>query len=346
MNTTSQSLYTPAILSQALQAFGLSDPRPLEGVTAWVYACQSAQGPCVLKISHALETPPDQLEGELDIIQFLARQGVAVAAPLTSLQGNLLETIPAADGSRFLAAASRMAPGEVLPDEDDINLPPAALDRLLLDWGRLAGQIDRLCKDYRPARPALARMHWDDEDLLWDVDAYLPRGQACIRRKVGALFEKFRSLPRDANSYGLIHCDLHHGNFAIDAGGRLTVFDFGSCMHHWYIQEIACALYFALPCPPARVDDRRTFAPRFLEPFLTGYLSENRLDLAWLALLPDFLAYERLACYALYLHQWDLQHLSPAQSALLARYRHLIENDIPVVDFDFARWAATWPPPA
>ena len=97
-------------------------------------------------------------------------------------------------------------------------------------------------------------------------------------------------------------------------------------------------LYTALPYPPSRVADRSAFAPRFLQHFMTGYLSENWLDPAWMAHLPDFLKYEEIAAYVLYHQLWDVGNLTAKRAQLLARYRHAIENDVPVVDFDFVRW--------
>jgi Ser/Thr protein kinase RdoA (MazF antagonist) len=117
------------------------------------------------------------------------------------------------------------------------------------------------------------------------------------------------------------------------------LFDFDGCMYSWFNTDIAVALYYALPCPPSRVEDRRAFAPRFLHHFMTGYLSEHWLDPAWLTYLPDFLKYEQMANYVLYHQTWDMNQLSDPRKQLLARYRQAIENDTPVVEFDFARWA-------
>ncbi len=334
MNQNIARLFSPAVLAQALQRFGLSDPRNLEGFDSYVYECRHPQGVFVLKISHTLRQSQAELEGELDFTAYLARSGAPVVHPLLSKQQKLVEAIPDRMDGHFLAFACQKAPGEVLPDEDQINLPPAQLEDLFRRWGKLAGQLHRLAKDYLPPSPAQRRIQWYEEKEIWGYQHILPPEQTLVREKITALYQRLRALPTDADSYGLIHCDLHHGNFSVDENGRLTVFDFGSCLYGWFALDIAIALYYALPSPPARRQERREFAPYFMEHFMNGYEAENHLDPAWFAHFPDLLKYDEVCSYILYFHHWDMQNLTDHRKAILQRYREAIEQDIPVVDPD------------
>lgn len=335
MNQNIARLYNLRILDQALQRFGLTNPDDMEGFDSFVYECKHAQGTYVLKISHTLRQAQTELEGELEFVSYLARHGAPVVTPLLSNNGALVEAIPDDEEGCFLAFVCQKAPGQVLPDEDQIHLPTDTLHRLFQNWGKMAGLLHRLSKGYQPPQPALRRIHWYQEKEIWDYDRFLPPEQTAVREKIAALRQRLMALPTDADNYGLIHCDLHHGNFSIDNQGRLTVFDFGSCLYGWFALDIAIALYYALPYPPTRRAERRAYAPYFLEHFMQGYQSENHLDPAWLQHFPDLLKYDEICCYILYFQHWDMQNLSENRKALLQRYRNAIEQEIPVVDYNF-----------
>ncbi len=330
---------TPEIIAEAFKRFQVEVVAPLDSwVENRVYECIQNGKPVILKIAPCSRTSRVELEGEFEFTRFLAAHNIPVAQPLPSPTGEWIVSLDGGPPGEFLAYLVEKTPGTVLPDEDEIHLPGDKLDHLLVEWGRLTGRLHRVARSYHPSHPKYKRMEWDEEHTVWDVDRHLPVNQAIVKEKVRSLFKKFQALPKNESSYGLVHADLHHGNFSIDEGGHLTLFDFGACMYSWYILDIAIALYNALPYPPARVDERRAFAPRFLQPFLQGYLSENYLEPEWLALIPDFLKYEYMASYILYHQAWDLNNLSEKRAALLQRYRYDIENDTPLVDFDFADW--------
>lgn len=50
------------------------------------------------------------------------------------------------------------------------------------------------------------------------------------------------ALPKDADSYGLIHNDFNDGNFTVDYDNdNITAFDFDDCCYFWFMYDIACA---------------------------------------------------------------------------------------------------------
>jgi Ser/Thr protein kinase RdoA (MazF antagonist) len=52
------------------------------------------------------------------------------------------------------------------------------------------------------------------------------------------------NLKMNANSYGHIHNDLHHGNMMIE-DHELIVVDTNGCAYSWYTNDLAVALYHA-----------------------------------------------------------------------------------------------------
>jgi hypothetical protein len=75
-----------------------------------------------------------------------------------------------------------------------------------------AGQariLNALTKDYVLSDPAFKRQEWDEEDQL-NVRKYLPEQEADVIRYADELMARIRSLPKDRDSYGLIHTDLRY----------------------------------------------------------------------------------------------------------------------------------------
>ena len=51
------------------------------------------------------------------------------------------------------------------------------------------------------------------------------------------------SLPKDDDCYGLIHADIHQGNFFVDENDNITIFDFDDCHYHWFAYDLAVPLF-------------------------------------------------------------------------------------------------------
>jgi Ser/Thr protein kinase RdoA (MazF antagonist) len=196
-------------LAEALQRFGMEALENLGGFSSQVYECQRDQQRCILKLIDSDRISQSEIEGELDFVFFLADHGIPVARPLPSRHNRYIEVIEQPAAVPILAHASEKARGEVLPDEDEIPLPGARLDHLLVEWGKLTGKLHHLTKNYHPKSPETKRIEWNEEDTVWNVEKHIPSGQPLVRAKVNALFRKFATLPKNEDTYGLIHCDLH-----------------------------------------------------------------------------------------------------------------------------------------
>nr|WP_245630323.1 phosphotransferase [Amphibacillus sediminis] len=108
---------------------------------------------------------------------------------------------------------------------------------------------------------------------------------------------ELNKLPKDKNGYGLIHNDLHQGNFYVH-NDEIIVFDFGDCEYNWFIYDIAIVLYHAVQSIDENENKaREKFAQLFIKAFLEGYLTENNLSSFWLAKLSFFLNYRGIYSY-------------------------------------------------
>ena len=331
-----QQRFTPAILTEALRCFGFA-PTPLlelEG-SAFVYEGLREGLPCILKIAPGVWNTAQQITGstreqllaEVDFMRYLAKNGLPVALPLPSRDGNWVELLPLDDHACFLAYAFEKAPGEMYPDDDEVHFPAA----VLVEWGRLSGWLHRLSAAYLP-HPQRRRLPWHANDLL-DFSALIPPEQKLVYQRRDELLARLNGLPQGAESYGLVHGDFHHGNFLVE-GNRITLFDFDAAEYFWYAGEVCVALYNCLPLPRAETAKRRRYALDYLHHFLRGYRQERDFGVYWLAQIPLFLKYCELLNYAYFHKYWDLANLSPRRAGVLADFRRRIEGDIPVVAFE------------
>ncbi len=281
------------ILAAAAAAFG-AQPGACQlvrgGNFSHVYRFEHAAGPSILRL-----TPPnpeiDQawLYATLAFMDHLARGGVSVPAPRLTTGGELVICIPSPQGD-YLAACFELAPG-VLGEELPFSTWNAARFETL---GRAVGAFHARARSYQPP-PGLQRPHWDEAGNCFNPGERIP-DPLLARRREEAL-AAVQALPRTPEAYGLIHADLHGGNFMLDApSGRITLLDFDDCARGWYAMDIAMCLHdFCVLSPQPDKDD---FAAHFLLHFLRGYLPAHPLDAAWIERLPLFLKLLETGIYA------------------------------------------------
>ena len=100
-------------------------------------------------------------------------------------------------------------------------------------------------------------------------------------------------LPRDKDSFGIIHCDMHPDNFYID-GDKINVFDFGDSKKGWFALDIGIALFDAVWWGRKNAAGN-DFTNAIIENFLKGYLSANYLSDFWISKIPMFMKYRQLS---------------------------------------------------
>jgi Ser/Thr protein kinase RdoA (MazF antagonist) len=324
--------YHGAILQAAMRRYSIAEDqiRPLNAFESFIFEFSRDPNAYILRIGHSLRRSEALIQGEVDWINALAAGGVSVARAIHSENGNLVEVIPDGQGGQFLATAFVKAQGQ----------PPwkaGWTPALVETYGRLLGSMHALAQGYQPAKPAWRRPEWDD-DLFEFVERHLPPSEAAAKQKYQAVCEHLRSLPKEQDSYGLIHQDAHGSNFLVDAAGVITLFDFDDCAYSWFANDIAIALFYIV----MDAEDQPAFTREFMAHFLRGYRQVQRLDPAWLQELPWFLKLREIELYGVIHRDFDVNAIDNAWCARFMRDRKAkIEHDVPFVDFDFASLAVT-----
>lgn len=207
---------------------------------------------------------------------------------------------------------------------------------LFYKWGKTMGKIHCLAKNYTLKEGACTRKQWN-EDLNFKGEYAIDEEDCVIYNIWTEIIKEMNTFPKDKDSYGLIHNDFHQYNFFI-YDGDITVFDFDDCLYHWYICDVAIAIYHSLQTISVKsVQERVEFGIKFTESFLKGYLEENKIKEKWIDRIPLFLEYRRICSYNFILKLWRKNELNDCQKEYLRNMRYNIENRIPYINIDFKR---------
>jgi amicoumacin kinase len=327
METEIRNRYSDQILAVARQRYGIAPQqvRLLDGFESFMYAFEK-DGRCyILRLGHSRRRSPDLIRGEVDWINYLADGGAGVARAVLSAQGNLVELIDDGRGGHFLATAFVKAPGG--PAWENGRWTP----ELFVEYGRLLGRMHRLTKSYQVPNPAWRRPQWDDPRMM-ETDRLLPPSEQAIIAKYHALMAELRALPQERDGFGLVHQDAHAGNFFVDEAGQITLFDFDDCVYGHFVYDLAMALFYAV----TNRADAAEFGPHFWAHLWRGYQQENRLDPAWLALIPRFLKLREIDLYAVIHRSFDVNNITDPWAARFMNGRKArIEADLPYLDMAF-----------
>jgi Ser/Thr protein kinase RdoA (MazF antagonist) len=319
--------YHDEILHQAMRHFDIKpgNIELLDGFESYLYLFSRPDGDYVLRIGHSLRRTQELIQGEVDWINYLAAGGAGVAKAILSNTGRLVAFIDDGQGEYFMATAFEKAQGGP-PSRDLWN------QHLFQAWGHLLGRIHTLTKDYVPSNPAWVRPEWDSPGNML-VETWLPPSETIALAEFQALIHHFSKLPKDRDSYGLIHQDAHAGNFFVDKNYQITLFDFDDCVYSWFIYDIAMVLFYGL----MGHENEPTTIEHFWTHFLRGYRQENDLDPAWLAEIPFFLKLREIDLYAqiIFTYGGTEQVEDAWNRKYLQGRKEKIENGVPYINFDW-----------
>jgi Ser/Thr protein kinase RdoA (MazF antagonist) len=256
---------------------------------------------------------------------YLVAHGAFVPEPLPSQSGNLIEVIPPPDGDWLVVAFTR-AEG-ILSEELSLNQWNKEQFQIL---GSSIGRMHAIARGYVPPRET-TYPDWESGGNLFSDriqnEFWLTERQSHIR-------EQIRSLPKSADAYGLIHCDLHFGNFFLDVPGqKITLIDFDDCAYGWFVMDIAVLLFDILVLYTG--SDKDEYGRHFLRSFVTGYLPENPLSHFWLEQLPLFLKLLEINVYDMVAGSYP-NEADEWVAKFMAGRKERLENDIPYIDLDIA----------
>lgn len=320
--------FSDVVLFDAAQRFGMStDSLKLLGdFENYVYEGKIDDVSYVLRLTHSSHRSTDMVLGEIEWINYLAENGVSVARAIHSTSGKLAEEIHVGE-DYFVASMFQKARGRLLDRTNPVEPTP----EVIFEWGKTIGKMHRLTKHFQPSKPRFRRPQWFEDDLMC-FEKYLPKEDKHIINIGYSLLEYAKNFPQSQDCYGLIHTDVHQGNFFVDEG-RITVFDFDDCSYQWFASDIAIALYYIVwrKCSGRPQSEKDAYAKEFLDNFMIGYNTENRLEEFWLNEIPFFLKLRDITLYTVFHQKFDQDNLQRF-AKLLDEIRSRIEREVPIVN--------------
>lgn len=319
--------YNNRILQQVMGSYGIQEDKIelLDGFESFIYEFYRDGKSFILRISHDLRRTENLIRGEIDWINYLHRGGASVSQAVLARNGDLVTSVPDGKGGHFIATAFEKAKGKPLTKEGWSR-------RLYKRYGRLIGRMHNLSKGYSPANTSWIRPQWDGPGML-DIAGWLPDSESIVLQKYLNLKSYLDQLPKENETYGLIHQDAHAGNFFVDEQEKITLFDFDDCAYSWYINDIAIVLFYIL----VGKEDQSAFTKEFLPLFLEGYFQENQLNSEWLIEIPFFLKLREIDLYAVIHRSFDVENIDhPWVAMYMENRKERIESDIPFIEFDFS----------
>ncbi len=274
----------------------------------YVYSFLVSKKRCFLRLTASHHRPLSQIEAELDFVRYLHQGGVSVSLPLTSLNGLAVEKLPGANHDLF-ACVFEEAEGEPFVfNRNEANLKHFQM------CGQTLGRIHALARRYAPAANS-RRFAWDEDDCIDKAESYLPQSESMVRAEYHDLMGWLRKLPKDEQSFGLIHGDFGATNYRYQ-DNRLNVFDFDDCCYHWFAYDLAITIY---------PHGWRREAKALLDSLLEGYCEENIWDARTVSQLLNFCRLRLLYMFLRYAKKWGFSDLSDQQVDWFAKKRENIE---------------------
>lgn len=284
------SNHSPSVvhLDQATQSWNLTKESTLHRrVENFIYMTSDASSEKVLRLTEPGRRSLEDLKSELDWQIWLTRNGADSAAPVLSKQGNLVEELRDGDVV-FFASLFEKAEGGPLRNAADFTVD------IMKSWGATLGKMHSLTRDYEPQAHVKRRKEWDV-----DFHSSLPGSYRDLPDSVASRFQKslmdwMASLPKDRNVYGLVHTDLHSGNFFV-TDNKLTVFDFDDSCYHWFAYDLAVPPFYLRYMNQTR--EMGLDLATLEQAYFAGYSSTHHLEEIWFERIETFISYRALLMY-------------------------------------------------
>ena len=330
MDPKIKELFQPEILQEIADHYQIAgaDLKALDGFESFIYEFEKDDQAYILRVGHSLHRGPDEVQGEAEFIEYLAQHGLHVGRPMRNESGDLIKAVPAAEGI-FSGVVFEKVPGSHATREDWNDLQ---LSRKL---GRLLGKMHMLAKDFVPSAPHFQRLDWE-QDILECIEV-MKKGLTAEDEPVIQVFNEtaaqVRSLPRGRDNYGIIHFDVHSGNFFLH-DGSIYLFDFDDCQYSWFANDIAMVFFYASPLHFQTKEQVETVRQR-CKAFFEGYAEENEINPLWLQYLQAFLTLREIDLYARIQHDIPEEEYDDWCRTFLDGRREKILSRTPYIPLDF-----------
>lgn len=254
-------------------ALDLEDTELIRDGINHVFGTVSDEGqPVIIRISDGSVRERSELLGELLWLDHLIRHGCTVTTPIESHRGEWLETIELDIGEMHVSCFKRFAGKSLNPAVD-----PEWNGELMVNLGREIARVHRASDELKlPANED--RKPWCDDKEMQIPDPVLECYNPRVIERMGEFLGQVREWPTPPREYGLVHRDLHAGNFLVE-DGRIEIIDFDLGCYGWRTMDFVVLLFGHYYYPSFRVPHASPeLAGHVLGKMVSGYREQYDLE--------------------------------------------------------------------
>ncbi|OWV98045.1 phosphotransferase [Rhizobium sp. R693] len=244
----------PARAKEALHHWDLADQTPelLKFRENAVFRIRLADGePAALRLHRPGYHDDRTLVSELQWMAALKAGGLRVPAPIPTLDGHNLVTLPAtpAFASQHADIVSWMSGEELGRSGVPLRHSPDRIEAIFGQLGEAMAELHNISDRWTPAA-SFTRPAWDFDGLLgenpfwgrfWDCPGLAPEAARQLADLRLVLGKKLKAVERSGLDYGLIHADLVRENVLVGPD-HVELIDFDDAGHGWRMFDIATTL--------------------------------------------------------------------------------------------------------
>lgn len=284
----------------------------------------------ILRITPSSRRTIKQIQSEMEFIRSLDANGVNVSLPVASCFGNEIEQMDI-EGELFLITSFLKAPGHFVNVANEREWDKT----LFQNWGQVIGKMHAIAKQNYSHFEEYERPSWEPSRKSMNFLSSISKSLAANYEK---MITEVQTFSKERDTYGLIHNDLHQGNFFVQ-NDTLTIFDFDDCSFCWFAQDIAASFYHAVWQGLSVRPEHVSFPQEFMKYFIEGYSKEHCMNKEILKQIPLFLKLREVFLFGLFHEVWALDKLEEWQAYTLKDLRYRIEQGVPYTDVDFLSFA-------
>ncbi len=291
MNTIVQEHYSEQVLKDACALYNITykAAKLIRANSNLIFDA----GDKILRLSHSEIRTHKDIEAELAFLRFLQIKNLAVVQIVPSQQNNLWELLGTPDNHFSVVCFEKIDGTKVEKD--------AWTEQHSYNLGVLTAQLHQAEQSFE-VPPNIIYKKWD-ELPEYDLYQHLPKDERQLTELHHQLVEQFKAYSIHSKNYGLIHYDIHSGNYLIDAQTqKLVLFDFEMVCYGWYAMDVAMVVYYAIL--HLNPNNPEAFEKDFLNLFWKGYETIYQLEDKDKAPIPAFVLYRDLMLYGYFNRTW------------------------------------------
>ena len=240
----------------------------------------------ILRLTQETHRSKAEVEAELQWMAHLAADNIPLANPVKSENDVYVESVSCLSGETCFAVIFERAEG--VPVHDVVRIDPLSLVTL----GQKIGMMHDSTRSF-PLTPN--RKNWKTDDSFLMASECAEPDDGLAYDVFGRAVDWMNQLPVTPDCYGLVHADIHPGNYFVSPSGRITLFDFDDCQYHWFSYDLSVPLFslFLMSVEKEIEFDLHSHLQRLVE----GYSSAFVVSPEWGERIPLFYYYRMALMY-------------------------------------------------